>query len=174
MTGARQKADEPCKEWLGTSCRKLECREWRGWLLYTIEIDEYPVFVRLGYYAQERLVGQDIRVSLSLQLDASIDLGGRDDLAATLDYGAVLRRIDALVAGQEIRLVETVVDKLGHGLLAAFAQLAGVSVQVTKPLLPAGVGRGAGITVSRRFSRESARCAPPANAPHPQPGGGWA
>lgn len=121
-----------------------------------ISIGGYPVYMRLGCFAEERLAGQEVKVSL--KLEGPEGMTGREasllDLP-TLDYGQVLGCIDSLLAGKEVALIETAVAMVGHGLLAKFPALLGVEVVITKPILPGHINKGAEISVCEFYKQDS-------------------
>ena len=117
-----------------------------------LQIQNYPVFVRIGHFPQERLQGQNILISLDIELPP---LPESVDLDATVDYCHIFSLINDLLKDQEIYLLETAVNRLGRGLLSRFSQLKKVCVTIEKPILPEGVNRGARICLSETFQGDS-------------------
>lgn len=118
-----------------------------------IHIQNYPVFIRLGYFEEERLCGQEALVSLDLNLGKIPGIVS-EDLAKTTDYGKILEKIEEVLAYKEIRLLEAAVEILGEALLRSFSQVKSVRIHIEKCVLPKGVGKGAKISASEFFSRE--------------------
>jgi dihydroneopterin aldolase len=119
-----------------------------------ITIERYPVFVKLGHFYRERLVGQEVLVSLEVRLSPEVIRGLDDNLEGTLDYGELFSAIDAELGDQEIKLVETAVLRLGRRLIGDFPSIASVEVRVEKPVLPRALNKGAKVEVRHRFERD--------------------
>jgi len=118
-----------------------------------INILRYPVFMRLGYYVGERIRGQEVLVSLLVDL-LKPEKGIGDDLENTTNYAHILEVIDLTLADKEMKLVETAVEKTGAALLEHFTQISRVHVTIEKPILPDGIGKSAQISISSEFQRE--------------------
>jgi dihydroneopterin aldolase len=129
---------------------------------FALEIKDYPVFVRLGCFPEEKKNGQTVFVTLKAQL--SITPGDSDLLSQTLDYGKLLQKIDLILMDQKINLIETAVNRLGDHLLGGFPQIKHLWVSIHKPVLPSDLGKGAKISVSgdflnqEEFSKSPATC----------------
>ncbi len=120
-----------------------------------INIARYPVFMKLGYFHGERVRGQEVLVSLSV--DLVHDPAGIDDiLEKTADYGKILAVLDQTLQDQEMNLIETAVERAGKALLQHFRNIVAVELSVEKPQIPNGLGRGAQVSVSEIFHREKA------------------
>jgi 2-amino-4-hydroxy-6-hydroxymethyldihydropteridine diphosphokinase/dihydroneopterin aldolase len=66
---------------------------------------------RHGVLAQERLDGQDFRVDAVLHVDIA-KAAATDDLAATVDYGALATRLADAVRADPVDLIETLAERL--------------------------------------------------------------
>lgn len=121
--------------------------------MYTIEVLNYPVFCRLGYFPHERLVGQEILVSIEAHLSAAADPAENDDLAKTVDYGAFLVTVDEVLKGAEVHLVETACDRVAQRIMSRFSLVDHIQVTIEKTLLPKGVAKGSAVRVHRVISR---------------------
>ncbi len=64
-----------------------------------------------GVFEHERRDGQDFVVDALLELDIS-PAAKSDDLADTVDYGALAEGLAAVVEGEPCNLIETVADRL--------------------------------------------------------------
>ena len=115
-----------------------------------IEIDNYPVFVRLGWFESERKTGQEIVVSIKAKL---AKLPEKDSLADTIDYAELLSTIDATLQDQEIYLLETAVRILSEGILASFAGLTEIETVIEKRILPGAIAKGGTIKVRHQLTR---------------------
>jgi dihydroneopterin aldolase len=118
-----------------------------------ITIDRYPVFIKLGHFPHERVLGQEVLVSLGVELDEALLADMHDNLDDTLDYGALIAKIDQELGDKEIKLIETAVLRLGRRLLETLPAIAAVEVTIEKPVLPQGMNKGAKVSVHHRFSR---------------------
>lgn len=84
-----------------------------------------------GVNPEERSLGQRFLVDVELVADLRV-AGQRDDLAATINYSAVYRRVRAIVEGPPRRLLEAVAEEIAAMLLAEFPTEV-VTVTVRKP-----------------------------------------
>src|SRR5258708_4159141 len=87
-------------------------------------------FGRHGVFDHERRDGQEFVVDAVLWLDTRA-AAAADDLALTVDYGAVAARLAAIVSGEPVALIETLADRLAAACLAA--DQAGRAGEITAP-----------------------------------------
>lgn len=87
-----------------------------------------------GVYGYERAEGQDFVVDAVLGVDTRA-AASADDLSRTVDYGAVSERLAAIVAGEPVRLIETLAEALARECLADPA-VREVEITVHKPHAP--------------------------------------
>lgn len=118
-----------------------------------IELIEYPVFVKIGCFKEERLHGQEVLVTLLANLASHVSPGLSDDIKRTVDYGSIISCIDRVLKDREFHLIETAVEMLGLSLLETFEGLSGLDVTIEKRILPQGIAKGARVRVHERFSR---------------------
>lgn len=84
-----------------------------------------------GVLAEERTRAQPFEVDL----DLSVDLGAAarsDDLADTVDYGAVVDAAAAVVEGAHCALLERLAGCIADDVLALDPRISSITVQVTK------------------------------------------
>jgi 7,8-dihydroneopterin aldolase/epimerase/oxygenase len=116
-----------------------------------IEVRGLRVVAVCGVLDEERGRAQPLSVDLDVEVDA--DVAARsDDVADTVDYGALLTAAaDALVAAAP-RLLEAACELVGRAVLAVDGRAAAVTVAITKlrPPVPHDV---AGVAVRRRVAR---------------------
>lgn len=112
---------------------------------------------RHGVFEWEQEQGQEFLVDAVLELDLSAAAAG-DDLAATVDYGALAQRLAAVIAGPPVRLLETLATRLAEVCLAA-GPVRAATVTVHKPQAPIAHSFG-DVAVTRRLYR-TGRGAPP-------------
>lgn len=89
---------------------------------------------RHGVYPVEREQGQDFVVDVALELDLA-PAAASDDVADTVHYGELAERLVAIVAGEPVRLIETLADRLATACLAD-PRVAAATVTVHKPQAP--------------------------------------
>jgi len=97
----------------------------------SLRIVGLKVATLIGVRDWERHVRQSITLDLELRIDASRAAQG-DSISDAVDYGAVSRRVTALVAGSSVQLVETLAENVAAAVLREFA-VNHVSVTVHKP-----------------------------------------
>lgn len=90
-----------------------------------------------GVFDHERRDGQTFVVDVRLAVDTR-PAAAADDLALTVDYGAVAARVVAVVEGEPVDLVETLAQRVADTVLAVEG-VAAVEVTVHKPEAPVGV-----------------------------------
>lgn len=92
------------------------------------------VFGRHGVLAHERAGGQTfvVDVDLEVSMGAAAD---SDDLADTVDYGAVADLVVDIVGGEPRDLIEAVVVEVAEAILGRF-DVDGVTVTLHKPEAP--------------------------------------
>ena len=120
-----------------------------------IHIQQYPVFMRLGYYSMERLMGQEVLVSLDVELGNLYLEHAFDDLAYSIDYGKIIGTIEEVLLNRELKLVETAVASLGNALMNKFDGIQNLQVLIEKPILPDGLAKGAKLSISHSFKRHA-------------------
>jgi dihydroneopterin aldolase len=99
-----------------------------------IELRGLTVRGHHGVFDHERREGQDFVVDLTVWLDLEA-AAASDDLAATLDYGALAQRAAAIVAGERCDLIETVAGRIADDVLSD-RRVRAVRVALHKPQAP--------------------------------------
>jgi 7,8-dihydroneopterin aldolase/epimerase/oxygenase len=87
-----------------------------------------------GVFEEERRVGQDFVVDAELELDTTA-AAASDELADTVDYGALAQRLAQIVGGEPVNLLETLVARLAEACLADL-RVTAATVTVHKPHAP--------------------------------------
>ena len=85
----------------------------------------------IGFIDWERRVKQTVELDIELPVDCE-RAARSDDVADTLDYKKVAKRVLAFVEGSEFQLVETLAHRLALVILEEFA-LPWVRVSLNKP-----------------------------------------
>jgi len=91
-----------------------------------------PLFVRVGWTAEERATEQELSVHVELRLDLR-PAGSSDELARAVDYDDLCERVASLVGSGEFRLIEAIAEACARRLLADFPMVHEVRVEVRKP-----------------------------------------
>lgn len=100
----------------------------------------------IGFIEWERRVKQIVVIDLELPVDCA-RAAVNDEVADTLDYKQVAKRVTTFVAASEFKLVETMAERLAQLLLAEFA-LPWVRISINKPGAIRG-SRDVGVRVER-------------------------
>lgn len=87
-----------------------------------------------GVFEHERRDGQEFVVDAVLELDTT-GAAKSDDLADTIDYGALAQALAAVVAGEPVNLLETLAERLAAACLAD-PRVGAAEVTVHKPQAP--------------------------------------
>ena len=108
-------------------------------------------FGRHGVLPTERAHGQEFLVDVTLGLDTRA-AAGSDDLADTVDYGALADGVVAVVTGEPVNLIETLAGRVATLCLAQPA-VQQVEVTVHKPSAPVAVPfEDVSVTITRSRS----------------------
>jgi dihydroneopterin aldolase len=105
---------------------------------------------RHGWFQEEQETGQEFRADVVLGVDTRA-AAASDDLADTVDYGVLAERVVGVIAGEPVKLVETLAQRIADVCLA-FAHVKDVEVTVHKPEAPVPVPFG-DVTVTIRRAR---------------------
>ncbi len=100
----------------------------------------------IGFIEWERRVKQTVVIDLELPVDCA-RAAVRDEVADTVDYKQISKRVSAFVAASEFKLVETMAERMAQLLLAEFA-LPWVRISINKPGAIRG-SRDVGVRVER-------------------------
>lgn len=116
-----------------------------------IELRGLAVRGNHGVFDHERRDGQDFVVDITAWLDLA-PAAASDDLADTLDYGALAQLAADVVAGPARNLIETVAAEIADGVMRD-ARLHAVEVVVHKPDAPIPLTFADVAVVARRSRR---------------------
>ncbi len=100
----------------------------------TIALTGLRVRGRHGVFEHERRDGQEFVVDAVLDVSTEA-AAASDDLTDTVDYGVLAQRLAAVVAGEPVNLLETLVARLADACLAD-ARVDAATVTVHKPQAP--------------------------------------
>jgi dihydroneopterin aldolase len=116
-----------------------------------IELRGLTVRGNHGVFDHERRDGQDFIVDITVWIDLAA-AAASDDLADTLDYGALAQLAADVVAGPPRNLIETVAAEIADGVMAD-DRLHAVEVVVHKPDAPIPLTFSDVAVVARRSRR---------------------
>jgi dihydroneopterin aldolase len=109
------------------------------------------VLGRHGVFDVERADGQEFVLDITVWLDLAT-AGRTDDLADTLDYGALAHRAAAIVGGPPRKLIETVAADVADDVMTDERAQA-VEVTIHKPAAPIDLTFADVAVVARRSRR---------------------
>lgn len=105
-----------------------------------------------GVNPEERAQGQRFLVDVALTADLRA-AGRADDLARTINYSAVYKRVRAIVEGPPRQLIEAVAEEIAGALLAEFpADTVTVTVRKPEAALKGAFLGAAGVRIRRTRS----------------------
>jgi 7,8-dihydroneopterin aldolase/epimerase/oxygenase len=113
-----------------------------------ISLEGIEVFAHHGVLEHERELGQRFVIDVHLELDLA-PAAASDDLADTVDYGALAATLAATATGQRHDLLEALAGRLAERCLEDDRVVA-AEVTVHKPAAPLPVvARGVAVTIRR-------------------------
>ena len=86
----------------------------------------------IGLRPWERETLQKVRIDLDMETDCQT-AAEHDNVAESVDYRAVAKRVQRLVESSDHQLVETLAERIAASVLAGFANVQAVRLRVTKP-----------------------------------------
>lgn len=101
-----------------------------------------------GVFEHERRDGQDFVVDVALELDTA-PAAASDDVGDTVHYGELAEALAAVIGGEPVNLLETLVARLLDACLAD-ARVDAATVTVHKPQAPIPLSFGDVSVTSRR------------------------
>lgn len=130
-----------------------------GWRILNedrIRLEGMIFYGNHGVLPAERDLGQRFVVDVELHCDLR-PAGLSDDLAKTVDYGEVHRRIRGIVEGEPVNLIEAVAERIAATILEHQALVQAVRVRVAKPdvRLEDTVLGGSAVEILRRRGADS-------------------
>lgn len=112
-----------------------------------IFLSEVKVQTKLGVPEWERMVEQTIILDIEIGYDLSKACKS-DDVADTIDYGAVVSRVRETLKKNSFQLVEALAEHLCQLILKEFGALS-VKVKVAKPAILPGL-KALGVVIERK------------------------
>ena len=124
-----------------------------------IELRGLKVRGNHGVFDHERRDGQDFVVDVTVWMDLA-PAAASDDLADTLDYGALAQRAAAIVGGEPLNLIEAVAGRVAEDVMTD-VRVQAVEVVLHKPQAPIPLDFADVAVVARRSRRnDGARVIP--------------
>ena len=96
-----------------------------------IFLDELKVDTVIGIWEWERRIRQTVVIDLEMSADIA-KAAASDDVADTLNYKSVAKRVQSFVADSSFQLVETLAERIAAIIRDEF-DVAWVKVRVNKP-----------------------------------------
>jgi dihydroneopterin aldolase len=115
-------------------------------------IDGLEVSCTIGVTERERASPQRLSINLGLAVDFSA-VGSSDEIADTVDYRLVSRRVVAEIEKSSLQLIETLAAHLGRTILAEFPRVERVAIEVWKPGALSRAKNVGAVIVSTRAGR---------------------
>lgn len=115
-----------------------------------IRVTRIAVFGRHGVLAEEAVLGQRFYISLEAELDLG-PAGRSDDVAGTVSYADLTAVAVAIATERRFNLIEALAETVAAEILARFAQVDAITVQVDKPSAPVpAILDSVGVAITRR------------------------
>ncbi len=111
-----------------------------------IFLNELKVDTVIGLWEWERRIRQTVVIDLEMSADIA-KAAATDDVADTLNYKCVAKRVQEFVAGSSFKLVETLAENIASIVCDEF-DVAWVRVRVNKPGAIRG-SRDVGVLIER-------------------------
>lgn len=118
-----------------------------------IIISGLEVFARHGVFPEEKRDGQIFVLDIELSVDLR-PAGQSDDLARTVDYGAVCRVAHEAMTEKSFALIEAAAEAVCRAILVEFPRAEEVTLRLSKPGAPVPfVISHAAVEITRRVER---------------------
>ena len=115
-----------------------------------IRVTRIAVFGRHGVLAEEAVLGQRFYISLEAELDLG-PAGRSDDVAGTVSYADLTAVAVEIATALRFNLIEVLAETVAAEILARFARVAAITVQVDKPSAPVpAILDSVGVAITRR------------------------
>ena len=115
-----------------------------------ISLDDMRFYAYHGVMEQERRVGGEYSVSLTVEADLT-DVSRTDDIADTINYAELYELVKREMA-MPSKLLEHVAARIGQRAIEAYERITAVTVKVTKLNPPMG-GDSKGASVELKLTR---------------------
>jgi len=119
-------------------------------MMITIALEGMKFHAFVGWYEEEKILGNEITVDLYVNVPADVQEG--DSLQETVNYETVYETVRQ-VLNEKINLLETVCQRIIERVAALSTKIEGVEVRVSK-LHPSVSGRVDRVFVEQEWIRE--------------------
>jgi len=121
---------------------------YNGSQVFRAKVEGLVLHAYCGVTDEERALPQALRVELDYFYEAETG----DELAGTVNYGAIIEGVAGVLKKEEFRLLETGVRRVGEHVMSGFPAVREVTVRVTKLRVPV-VRTVSGLSVEATFRR---------------------
>jgi len=97
--------------------------------MHTIGLEGLYFFARVGFYPEERILGNEIEVNVNLTIDTSLQ--NITSLRETVDYERVYESVKKVMQ-EEISLLETACFRIQHAIAGLSGDILKIKVRVSK------------------------------------------
>ena len=104
------------------------------WFMDSLHINGIRGYGYVGFFAEEKKLGQWFQVDLTLETDLQA-AADSDDLAQTIDYAYLVKLTKNLIATAQVDLIETLAAKILDQLLA-IEKIQAAQIRLTKESPP--------------------------------------
>jgi dihydroneopterin aldolase len=101
-------------------------------LIATVGIEELQIRAVIGVDAEERMARQPLRLSVTLDYDATVPMD-TDDISDAVDYSRVAAVAERVAGEGDFHLLESLCGTIVTAIRAEFPQVTRVEVEVRKP-----------------------------------------
>lgn len=118
--------------------------------MYTVLIRGLEFYAHHGVGAEEQVVGHRYKVDLEIEVDGGTD--DNDNIAETVDYGAVAAAVTTISQAHRYRTVEKLAKTIADRLLSEHLSIQSLTITLVKRLPPAPMiadEAGVRLTVAR-------------------------
>ncbi len=134
------------KPWLFPPQPDLEKHDLEKESMDKIFLSELKVDTVIGIWEWERRIRQTVVIDLEMSADIA-KAAASDDVADTLNYKSVAKRVQGFVADSSFQLVETLAERIA-GIIREEFDVSWVSVRVNKPGAIRG-SKAVGVAIER-------------------------
>ena len=117
----------------------------------TVFIEQLEIEALIGIYDWERRIRQPLWFDIEMDFDNRVPAAS-DDIAHTLDYKAVSKRVMAYVGASSFGLVETLAERVAELVLSEFP-VSRVRLKLSKPGAVRGA-RAVGVVIERARTQQ--------------------
>ncbi len=115
-----------------------------------IRVSRIAVYGRHGVLPEEERLGQRFYITLEASLDLA-PAGATDEVGETVSYADLAAIAVTVATERRFRLIEALAETIAAEILARFARIEAITVEVDKPSAPVpAILEGVGVVITRR------------------------